>query len=83
VEHTCFILVLRRGQGNITFVLSIVDLPIFQYYHFLLTHILMIGQAISTKNKNNSKNIKHPHTLGRKSFARKRKEVVIIDFLMC
>jgi hypothetical protein len=42
----------------------------------------MNSQAISNRNKDNSKNIKYPHTLGRKSFARKRKEVVIIDFII-
>ncbi|KAL6868331.1 hypothetical protein ACP4OV_015176 [Aristida adscensionis] len=33
------------------------------------------AKEISEKNKENAKNIKYPHTLGRKSFARKRKEL--------
>lgn len=33
------------------------------------------AKAISNKNKDNSKNIKYPRMLGRKSFARKRKEL--------
>uniref|UniRef100_A0A0E0CL04 Uncharacterized protein n=1 Tax=Oryza meridionalis TaxID=40149 RepID=A0A0E0CL04_9ORYZ len=31
---------------------------------------------ISDKNQENAQNIKHPHTLGRKNFARKRKELI-------
>nr|XP_025878175.1 uncharacterized protein LOC107280850 [Oryza sativa Japonica Group] len=35
------------------------------------------SKKISDKNKENAQNIKHPHTLGRKSFARKRKELEV------
>uniref|UniRef100_A0A0E0HU92 Uncharacterized protein n=1 Tax=Oryza nivara TaxID=4536 RepID=A0A0E0HU92_ORYNI len=33
------------------------------------------SKKISDQNQENAQNIKHPHTLGRKSFARKRKEL--------
>ncbi|EEE53714.1 hypothetical protein OsJ_00046 [Oryza sativa Japonica Group] len=35
------------------------------------------SKKISDKNKENAQNIKHPHILGRKSFARKRKELEV------
>uniref|UniRef100_A0A0E0AAQ5 Transposase Tnp1/En/Spm-like domain-containing protein n=2 Tax=Oryza glumipatula TaxID=40148 RepID=A0A0E0AAQ5_9ORYZ len=46
-----------------------------KYYKANLPMERVLQTKISDQNQENAQNIKHPHTLGRKSFARKRKEL--------